>query len=86
MDVDQNTREDGDSQDGEDDNESSAVVPALPVSSRVRARAGRAHGLSARTLAFLSPRLGVLNNIPFVIPFDVRVEIFRQFIRNDAHK
>ncbi|CAD6939978.1 unnamed protein product, partial [Tilletia caries] len=29
-------------------------------------------------------RLGVLNNIPFVIPFDVRVEIFRQFIRNDA--
>ncbi|KAE8238602.1 hypothetical protein A4X06_0g8696, partial [Tilletia controversa] len=32
----------------------------------------------------LSPRLGVLNNIPFVIPFDVRVEIFRQFIRNDA--
>ena len=34
--------------------------------------------------AYLSPRLGVLNNIPFAIPFDVRVSIFRSFIRNDA--
>ena len=42
--------------------------------------------LSARTMAFLGPRLGVLNNIPFVIPFEVRVEIFRQFVRNDAER
>ncbi|KAL5519890.1 hypothetical protein ACEPAG_1550 [Sanghuangporus baumii] len=34
-------------------------------------------------LAHLSPRLGVLNNIPFAIPFETRVEIFRQFVRND---
>lgn len=41
---------------------------------------------SVRTQEFLSPRLGVLNNIPFVIPFSVRVEIFRQFVRNDAER
>jgi ubiquitin-protein ligase E3 C len=31
----------------------------------------------------LSPRLGVLNNIPFAIPFEARVSIFRSFIVND---
>ena len=36
-----------------------------------------------RELAHLSPRLGVLNNIPFAIPFDVRVGIFRRFVAND---
>ncbi|KAF8065407.1 HECT-domain-containing protein [Lyophyllum atratum] len=39
---------------------------------------------SKRQLAYLSPRLGVLNNIPFAIPFDVRVSIFRNFVLNDA--
>ncbi|KAJ8508844.1 hypothetical protein ONZ45_g8914 [Pleurotus djamor] len=39
--------------------------------------------LSARQLAYLSPRLGILNNIPFAIPFAIRVSIFRTFIRND---
>jgi ubiquitin-protein ligase E3 C len=42
--------------------------------------------LSKRKMAFISPRLGVLNNIPFAIPFSVRVQIFRQFIANDAHR
>lgn len=40
--------------------------------------------LSKRQIAQLSPRLGVLNNIPFAIPFDVRVSIFRGFVHNDA--
>ncbi|EKM53845.1 uncharacterized protein PHACADRAFT_260396 [Phanerochaete carnosa HHB-10118-sp] len=40
--------------------------------------------LSKRQIALLSPRLGVLNNIPFAIPFDVRVSIFRSFVQNDA--
>ncbi|KIY44521.1 HECT-domain-containing protein [Fistulina hepatica ATCC 64428] len=31
----------------------------------------------------MSPRLGVLNNIPFAIPFEIRVAIFRQFISDD---
>ena len=44
---------------------------------------GRATIINKRQLAYLSPRLGVLNNIPFAIPFDVRVEIFRKFVQND---
>ncbi|KAE8181543.1 hypothetical protein CF336_g8879 [Tilletia laevis] len=58
----------------------------LPLWHRLRnqPRSGSAGRITASMMAFLSPRLGVLNNIPFVIPFDVRVEIFRQFIRNDA--
>ncbi|PIL22973.1 transporter [Ganoderma sinense ZZ0214-1] len=44
---------------------------------------GRAAILNKRQLAYLSPRLGVLNSIPFAIPFDVRVEIFRKFVQND---
>ncbi|EMD40028.1 hypothetical protein CERSUDRAFT_46274 [Gelatoporia subvermispora B] len=40
--------------------------------------------LSKRQISYLSPRLGVLNNIPFAIPFETRVSIFRSFIANDA--
>ncbi|KAG8973411.1 hypothetical protein FRC05_008802 [Tulasnella sp. 425] len=39
--------------------------------------------LTKRQMAYISPRLGVLNNIPFAIPFNVRVEIFREFVAND---
>ncbi|KAK0551407.1 ubiquitin-protein ligase (E3) [Tilletia horrida] len=54
---------------------SETVEPArnLPISQRLR-NWSRMGGTGSRT-AILSPRLGVLNNIPFVIPFDVRVEI-----------
>ncbi|KIK81041.1 hypothetical protein PAXRUDRAFT_833139 [Paxillus rubicundulus Ve08.2h10] len=31
----------------------------------------------------LSPRLGVLNHIPFAIPFETRVLIFRRFVESD---
>lgn len=56
------------------------------ISSRLanhRSLGSRNRGLTARSLAYLSPRLGVLNNIPFVIPFEVRVEIFHQFTALD---
>ncbi|KAI5476557.1 ubiquitin-protein ligase E3 C [Pseudohyphozyma bogoriensis] len=46
----------------------------------------RAAHLSKRQLAFISPRLGILNNIPFVIPFETRVAIFRQFVDNDRKR
>ncbi|KAH8832744.1 HECT-domain-containing protein [Flagelloscypha sp. PMI_526] len=36
-----------------------------------------------RQLASMSPRLGVLNNVPFVLPFEVRVQVFRHFIAAD---
>ena len=39
--------------------------------------------LSKRQVAYMSPRLGVLNNIPFAIPFEIRVSIFRHFVVND---
>ncbi|WFC99156.1 HECT-type E3 ubiquitin transferase [Malassezia yamatoensis] len=51
--------------------------------STVRARHS---SLSSRTLAFIGPRLNVLHHIPFVVPFEVRVEIFRQFIRSDIER
>ncbi|KAJ3827522.1 HECT-domain-containing protein [Lentinula raphanica] len=38
---------------------------------------------SKRKLNYLTPRLGVLNNIPFAIPFHVRVAIFRNFVHMD---
>lgn len=39
-----------------------------------------------RDYSHLTPRLAVLNNIPFAIPFNVRVEMFRQFVRVDMIK
>jgi ubiquitin-protein ligase E3 C len=42
--------------------------------------------ISKRHMAYISPRLGVLNNIPFAIPFDVRVAIFRTFVFNDQRR
>ena len=59
----------------------SAAVEALP--GRNRARGGNARTLTKRQVAALSPRLGVLNNIPFAIPFDVRVSVFRGWVARD---
>ncbi|CAG8517471.1 9293_t:CDS:10 [Acaulospora colombiana] len=42
--------------------------------------------MDRRRLMSISPRLGILYNIPFVIPFDERVRIFRQFVRNDRER
>ena len=39
--------------------------------------------LSKRQIAAMSPRLGILNNIPFAITFEVSVAIFRNFVAND---
>ncbi|KAG0234785.1 hypothetical protein BGW41_001008 [Actinomortierella wolfii] len=42
--------------------------------------------LRSTQLARLSPRLGVLNNIPFVIRFEDRVAIFRAFVESDRDR
>ncbi|TFY75116.1 hypothetical protein EWM64_g8895 [Hericium alpestre] len=55
-----------------------AVVEELQLLQPVGARP-----LTKRQISFLSPRLGVLHNIPFAIPFDVRVSIFRSFVQSD---
>ncbi|TKY90648.1 hypothetical protein EX895_000646 [Sporisorium graminicola] len=70
------------SEDEEDARQSSQPLARLQ---QLRAQGGaRSRHLSALNLAFLSPRLGILNNVPFMIPFDVRVQIFRQFVHIDA--
>ena len=50
------------------------------------ANRGPRAALSKRQIAFVSPRLGVLHNIPFALPFEVRVAIFRGFVRNDQQR
>ncbi|CEH16441.1 hect-domain-containing protein [Ceraceosorus bombacis] len=72
--------------DGRTSEEEADAPVESSVSRRVRARRGKNNNLTARQLAFLSPRLGILNNIPFVIHFDLRVKIFRQFIRKDRKR
>lgn len=62
------------------------ALSGAAISSRIASRRGttlRGVGYSARNLAYLSPRLGVLNNVPFMIPFQVRVGIFHQFAARD---
>jgi len=66
-----------------------AVLEEQSLSTSVDASNGTAHPLtrnrtpSKRQIASISPRLGILNNIPFAIPFAVRVSIFRHFVVND---
>ncbi|CAG8446325.1 9918_t:CDS:10 [Funneliformis caledonium] len=42
--------------------------------------------LDKMQIANISPRLGILYNIPFVIPFEERVKIFREFVQNDRER
>jgi len=60
--------------------------PDLDISNHISSSRGSRARVSQRQLAFISPRLGVLNNIPFVIPFEQRVAIFRTFINSDRHR
>lgn len=66
-----------------------SFIKAVVLEERELTRAGNdmPHSiLSERTRAFMTPRLQILEQIPFVIPFEVRVEIFRQFVRNDVER
>ncbi|KAK4685808.1 hypothetical protein P7C73_g4335, partial [Tremellales sp. Uapishka_1] len=36
-----------------------------------------------RQLAYISPRLGLLNNLPMAVPFQTRLKVFRQFVEAD---
>ncbi|KAF7312618.1 HECT-domain-containing protein [Mycena indigotica] len=44
---------------------------------------GNARAVTTRQIARLAPRLGILHNIPFSIPFSTRVQVFRSFIYSD---
>ncbi|WWC68012.1 uncharacterized protein I206_101931 [Kwoniella pini CBS 10737] len=39
-----------------------------------------------RQLAYISPRLGLLNNLPMSVPFQTRLEVFRKFIESDQQR
>lgn len=67
--------------DDEDDHDRVSLEVAVPR----HALPSRRH-ISARKLAFISPRLGILNNLPFVLPFATRVEIFETFVFRDARR
>ncbi|EPS27915.1 hypothetical protein PDE_02859 [Penicillium oxalicum 114-2] len=40
----------------------------------------------SRVMAAIAPRLEILRNMPFFIPFETRVQIFREFIYHDQHR
>ncbi|KAL7420037.1 ubiquitin-protein ligase (E3) [Cryptotrichosporon argae] len=46
-------------------------------------RWARARQLSKRQVAYLSPRLGLLNNLPMAVPFQTRLEVFSAFVNAD---
>jgi ubiquitin-protein ligase E3 C len=52
-----------------------------PYTSRPSLKPSRS--LTRQQVAYLSPRLAILNKIPFAIPFETRVSIFRRFVLND---
>ncbi|KAH7885642.1 HECT-domain-containing protein [Phlebopus sp. FC_14] len=58
-----------------------AVFEEQQVDESVAARASTRRQLAY--LSQLSPRLGVLHNLPFAIPFEIRVHIFRRFVESD---
>ncbi|KAI5821411.1 hypothetical protein BZA77DRAFT_256651 [Pyronema omphalodes] len=65
-------------------------IALLLHDSRDRRALNAAKRLKKRTepgLAYLiTPRLEILQNLPFMIPFDKRVEIFREFVQKDQTK
>jgi len=60
-----------------------AVIEEQSLSS---ASADHPKQASAQIKRAITPRLGILNNIPFSIPFAVRVTIFRHFVVNDMRE
>ncbi|KFY43796.1 hypothetical protein V495_03750 [Pseudogymnoascus sp. VKM F-4514 (FW-929)] len=59
----------------------SAVLAWRQTAERERQKKSRASALAA-----VGPRLEVLQNMPYVIPFKTRVQIFRQFAHQDQYR
>lgn len=56
------------------DEEREVTSDTLPRWARARQR------YSKRQMAYISPRLGLLNNLPMAVPFETRVQVFQMFI------
>ncbi|TYJ56005.1 hypothetical protein B9479_003247 [Cryptococcus floricola] len=65
---------------GLNDTEPEIPDSSLPHWARSRQR------YSKRQLAYISPRLGLLNNLPMSIPFETRLQVFQMFIEADKTK
>lgn len=93
-------REEAENSDHETDDEDQAMLSHLPESAAALFRGGRASRYARlemlrsrqqraqreRRLAEMGPKLEILKHMPFVVPFDTRVMIFRQFIRLDQER
>lgn len=62
---------------------SGSTLQALRIE---RLRAAHQRDQRKRLLATVAPKLEILRNMPFVIPFDTRVKIFREFVFLDKHR
>ncbi|KAF5340438.1 hypothetical protein D9758_013567 [Tetrapyrgos nigripes] len=69
--------------DAEEDGEDMRFSSPNSHRGRMNHRTMTSSAASRRQQMYLSPRLAVLNNIPFAIPFHVRVAIFRNFVMQD---
>ncbi len=61
-----------------------AAMSRLSRAARIEQNRGR--GSREKFLAKLVPKLEILRNMPFIIPFDTRVQIFREFVNLDKFK
>lgn len=87
--------EDKDEESDDDDLEPAEDLGRLSGGGYARARILRSQEARARAqrkasrkryLESVAPRLEILQNMPFFIPFHTRVQIFRQFVRHDQEK
>lgn len=60
---------------GGDDDSHTRTAVTLPRWAKTRQQ------YSKRQMAYISPRLGLLNNLPMTVPFRTRLEVFRQFVK-----
>ncbi|KAJ5929078.1 hypothetical protein N7454_006926 [Penicillium verhagenii] len=70
-------------------NEPSGLAGTGHAQQTIRFEALRRHQqrtVRGRILAAIAPRLEILRNMPFFIPFTTRVQIFREFIYHDQHR
>ncbi|KAJ5893790.1 hypothetical protein N7495_005481 [Penicillium taxi] len=71
------------------ENEPSGLAGASYTQQHIRRESLKRHQqrlARRRILAAIAPRLEILRNMPFFIPFETRVQIFRQFIYHDQFR
>ena len=73
----------------EDQNAPSGLAGTSHAQQTIRLESLRRHQQQVargRALAAIAPRLEILRNMPFFIPFATRVQIFREFIYHDQYR